>query len=92
MPQNSRPFLISPYEYFAIVNRDLLTICKADFEWRKEILQGLRYSIIVEASETICDGTEGLCIVLKILSKPKPFLRFAVKPLSPAYEVKNVRT
>ena len=53
------------------------------------MLQGLRYSIIVEASETICDGTEGLCIVLKILSKPKPFLRFAVKPLSPAYEVKK---
>ena len=30
MPQNSRPFVISPYEYFSIVNRDFLTICKAD--------------------------------------------------------------
>ena len=28
-------------------------------------------------------------MVLKVLSKPKPFLRFAVKPLAPAYEVKK---
>ena len=35
MPQNSRPFLMSPYEYFSIVNRDLLTICKADFLVKK---------------------------------------------------------
>ena len=35
MPQNSRPFLRSPYEYFSIVNRDLLTICKADFRMEK---------------------------------------------------------
>ena len=35
MPLNSRPFLVSPYEYFSIVNIDLLTICKADFRVEK---------------------------------------------------------
>ena len=72
-PQNL-PFQHSAYEKFCLENKNSAE-CKADFRVDKRditlLIEALRVPLICKCSnETICDGTEGLCIVLKRFAYP----------------------
>ena len=73
MPQNPS-FPHSSYGKFSIVNKDPAK-CKADFRVEKGdipiLVEALRVPPIFKcANGTICDGTEGLCVVLKRFAYP----------------------
>ena len=73
MPQNPS-FPHSSYGKFSIVNKDPAE-CKADFRVEKGdipiLVEALRVPPIFKcANGTICDGTEGLCVVLKRFAYP----------------------
>ena len=72
-PQNL-PFQHSAYEKFSLENKNSAE-CKADFRVDKRditlLIEALRVPLICKCSNgTICDGTEGLCIVLKRFAYP----------------------
>ena len=72
-PQNL-PFQHSAYEKFSLENKNSAE-CKADFRVDKRditlLVEALRVPPIFKCSNgTICDGTEGLCIVLKRFAYP----------------------
>ena len=72
-PQNL-PFQHSAYEKFSLENKNSAE-CKADFRVDKRditlLVEALRVpSIFKCCNGTICDGTEGLCIVLKRFAYP----------------------
>ena len=72
-PQNL-PFQHSAYEKFSLENKNSAE-CKADFRVDKRditlLIEALRVPLIFKCSNgTICDGTEGLCIVLKRFAYP----------------------
>ena len=72
-PQNL-PFQHSAYEKFSLENKNSAE-CKADFRVDKRditlLVEALRVPSIFKCSNgTICDGTEGLCIVLKRFAYP----------------------
>ncbi|XP_074634541.1 uncharacterized protein LOC141893070 [Acropora palmata] len=73
MPQNPS-FPHSSYGKFSIVNKDPAE-CKADFRVEKGdipiLVEALRVPPIFKCvNGTICDGTEGLCVVLKRFAYP----------------------
>ena len=68
------PFQLSAYEKFSLENKTSAE-CKADFRVDKRdialLVEALRVPPIMKCSNgTICDGTEGLCIVLKRFAYP----------------------
>ena len=72
-PQNL-PFQHSAYEKFSLKNKNSAE-CKADFHVDKRdialLVEALRVPPIFKCTNgTICDGTEGLCIVLKRFAYP----------------------
>ena len=72
-PRNP-PFPYSSYDNFSFVNKDPAE-CKADFRVEKGdlplLVEALRVPPIFKCvNGTICDGTEGLCIVLKRFAYP----------------------
>ena len=90
-PQNL-PFQHSAYEKFSLENKNSAE-CKADFRVDKRdialLVEALRVPPIFKCSNgTICDGTEGLCIVLKRFAYPcrysdmMPIFRRSVPELS----------
>ena len=79
-PQNL-PFQHSAYEKFSLENQNSAE-CKADFRVDKRdialLIEALRVQLIFRCSNgTICDGTEGRCIVLKRFAYPFIYYRFA---------------
>ena len=85
-------FFIPSYGKLSVVNKDH-TDCKADFRVEKVdipiLVKALRVPPIFKcANGTICDGTEGLCAVLKRFSYPCrysdmiPIFRRSVSELS----------
>ena len=78
-PQNL-PFQHSVYEKFSLENKNSAE-CKADFRVDKRdialLVEALGVQLIFRCSNgTICDGTEGLCIVLKRFAYPFIYYRF----------------
>lgn len=73
IPQNL-PFCLTDYDKFSLLNKDAAE-CKADFRVEKEdisfLIDALRIPpTFVCSNGTVCDGTEGLCILLKRFAYP----------------------